>query len=94
MDELTRASQISKLADDIIADPGNPQKATARAHAIKGLAEGIDDAEHEKVRQVLNMRSFSQGVQAMADEVAEEKMAEADNKEAPKPENKAAKAKK
>lgn len=87
MDELSRANQISRMADDIIKDPGNASKALARASAIKGLAEGIDEAEHEKVRQVLNMRSFSAGVPA----VAEEKQAEAENKMAPTPENKAAK---
>lgn len=89
MDELSRASHITRLAQDIIDDPANMQKAVARAHAIQAAAEAIDDVEHGKVREVLNMRSFAAGPQAAAEEVSE-KMAGSDNKEAPKPENKKA----
>lgn len=87
MDELTRALQIRQFAQDIIDDPANGPKAVSRAHAIQGLAEGIDESEHSKVRGVLSMRSFSAGVPA----AIEEKMADAENNDAPKPENKAGK---
>jgi hypothetical protein len=81
MDELTRALQISRHADAIIADSGNANKCLSNAHAIKGLAEAIDEAEHSKVRKMISINTFSEEKEAPAPA----------NKMAPEPENKAAK---
>jgi len=89
MDSLELHLQISRLADDIIADSGNAPKCLARAHAIKGLAEAVDEAEHNKVRKALNFMSFSEGQTAVA-EFEGKQAPEAETPAAPAPKNKQA----
>lgn len=103
MDELTRALQISRHADAIIADPGNASKCLSNAHAIKGLAEAIDEAEHSKVRKMISINTFSEEKEAPAinrprvggdlitdGEIHEATIAPVEEKEAPAPANKMA----